>query len=270
MVPMLKTIKHFFLRIFQPFYFFYTSLLYGVNRKPVMIIGLGTGRCGTNSLSTFLNLQPRTKVTHESGFEGREQFKWVLKSEGSKEDLRHYFEKLILPRYKNNYLIAGDIALYLLNYIDWIFELYKDQFDIKIICLRRNRQATVESFVKYTDLTNVHRWADHDGSQWQELDEWDACFPNFKAKTKKEAVEMYWDWYYERAEKLKEKYFDQFMFLELETFSTRETQEKLLDFIEFPKNLRKYQNDPKYNTLKQYKQVVEKHKQHNEESKKKK
>lgn len=92
-----------------------------------IIIGLGTGRCGTRSLSEFLSKQPNTKVTHES-----------IKFRTLGNPLPE-FDKLM--SYDGDYI--GDVAYW------WVKKLWLPMENhpwCKAICLWRRDDEVVESF----------------------------------------------------------------------------------------------------------------------------
>src|SRR3989344_5979412 len=147
-----------------------------------LIIGIGTGRCGTNTLSHLLGKQKNCMVEHES--------KPILPWEFSKNKIDNKLKSL-----KNcNAETVGDIAMYYLPYIKYILSNYKN---VKVIALKRDKNEVVRSFLQKTEGTN--HWMEHDGKKWK-FAEFDRSFPKFKAETKEEAIRLYWDHYYKEVE----------------------------------------------------------------------
>jgi hypothetical protein len=79
--------------------------------------------------------------------------------------------------------------------------------------------------------TEYNYWQKHDGSQWKKDPVWDSCFPKFEASSKKEAIEMYWDYYYLEAERLQEKYPERFKVFDVRDLSNINGQKRILSFI---------------------------------------
>jgi hypothetical protein len=117
--------------------------------------------------------------------------------------------------------LLGDVGYYYLTYVEQIARAHPS---VRFICLRRNRAETIESWV---EQTFVHRgwrprvadfitsvimlerykpsrnfWMRHDGTRWRRDDMWDKTLPKFEADSKRAAVGMYWDYYYETADHL--------------------------------------------------------------------
>ena len=94
-------------------------------------MGLGSGRCGTLSLSTLLDAQYQVNVTHERGF----RLPW---------NPVDYYLTLTLDSLFKQYMGAwvGDVAYWYLPYVERILQLYPDT---KFVCLRRDREETIAS-----------------------------------------------------------------------------------------------------------------------------
>ena len=106
-----------------------------------IIIGFGTGRCGTKSLTHFLSNQPGCLVTHE-------HLPSMFPQWGN------YFDYVSLLA-KQDSPIVGNVAYAWIEYID---RLITDITDLRVICLDRDDDdAVVESFWSY-----MHDVADYD------------------------------------------------------------------------------------------------------------
>lgn len=151
-----------------------------------LIIGLGTGRCGTMSLSKLLTAQENCFVTHEMG--GRPLLSW-----NKDEYLFENYYRLIKNRRQQ---FIGDVAFYNLPYaIDYLSKNEKTVF----VILRRDKQETIKSYLKKTEGRN--HCITHDGSKWR-LDSWDKCYPKFDVTEKEAALSAYYDHYYELCNQL--------------------------------------------------------------------
>lgn len=189
-----------------------TSLL------PQLVIGLGTGRCGTDSLAYFLDLQEGANVSHEL-------FKHKLRWQGGEKQIDKLLQWMKL---QTDQTLVGDVAFAYLPYVGYILSRWPTA---KFICLQRDRTETIESFIKKTPGRN--HWVQHDGAQWQ-ADRWDGCFPHYAAPSKPEALGRYWDEYYATAAELQAAYPAAFRIFPTTALNQREGQQALLSFIGIP------------------------------------
>lgn len=143
-----------------------------------VIIGLGTGRCGTVSLSKLLNYQFDSHISHELF-----KLSWIT-------DLR-YFKEFELNINNRNSAYVGDVASWLLPYANNIIEKYPNS---KFIILKREKEEVITSFLKKTVGRN--HWQSHNGIDYK-FCRYDKCFPKFSNDlTKAEAIGKYWEEYY--------------------------------------------------------------------------
>ncbi len=178
-----------------------------------LVIGLGSGRCGTTSLAHLLNKQPHASVTHEEP----PLLPWQV-------DAALLAERLAGLRARPETLV-GDVAFYYLPYVELIAAQLPNT---RFVCLRRDREETVRSFVAKSE--GVHHWIQHDGTQWQKSPDWDDCFPKYDLVDKTAAIGRYWDEYYARATELATQ-LPSFRIFEMTALNDREGVEDLLDFI---------------------------------------
>ncbi len=149
-----------------------------------MVIGLGTGRCGTMSLSHLLDKQAGFDVTHET-----EHLPWVC----SREKLHRCISSIQL---RSSAACAGDVAFYYLPYVNVIAEM----IDVRFICLWREKRETVESFLRKLDGENPFVSMPSCGFGMSD------SFPKYEMSLKA-ALEFYWDKYYEEASRLASSHF---------------------------------------------------------------
>ena len=186
-----------------------------------MIIGLGTGRCGTQSLSGFLSSQPGMTVLHEGTIKGRDNpFRW----EGDHERVRRWIDGL--PDLLNRPAYCGDIGMYYLPYCEF---LIAHRPDIRFVCLERDRSAVVESFLRRTQ--GRHPWMRHDGRQWRIDPVWDAAYPKFDEPDKAKAAGLYWDLYRAEVNRLIGLHPDRVRRFSTESLNSKEGMSGILDFI---------------------------------------
>lgn len=150
-----------------------------------VIIGLGSGRCGTTSLARLLSLQPGCKAIHEL----RPLLPWNRRWALARQHVR-YLRELEAP-------MAASVAFFYLRYVPWLGRQFRH---IRFVCLKRDREQTVDSFFRLTEESPPKRnhWMDHDGRRWAHTD-WDPCFPKFNVTDKRSALKRYYDDYYRQA-----------------------------------------------------------------------
>ncbi len=155
-----------------------------------VVFGMGTGRCGTASLCALLNRQPCTNITHE-------QYP-LLPWQPSPRILAKKLGQI--SRRRAN--IAGDVASSWLPYVETVLQKIPSA---KIICLERDRAATVQSFIAKMKGRKNH-WTNHDGKNWEQDSRRDVCFPKYDTLDMERAIGLYWDDYYRQVDLLCEKF----------------------------------------------------------------
>jgi hypothetical protein len=239
----------------------------------MIVIGVGSGRTGTASLSRLINSQDGAICFHELNptgvvFEGNRQpiintineFQAIL-SGGDKHLLSlDYSRPASLQTYQSlksatQIRILGDIAYYYLKYVDDILAINQS---IRFVCIKRDKRETVDSWIEKSRInrwmslwladrlkslltrTPFHQsknfWQEHDGSYYQLDPIWDKTFPKFQANTKREAIEHYWDYYYQEAERLALLHPKHFRIFDIGEMSHPDGQKRILDFIGIPED----------------------------------
>lgn len=180
-----------------------------------IVLGIGTGRCGTNSLAAILDAQPDARVTHEA----LPHLPW-------ESDAVLLNERIGQLRARDA-RVAGDVAFYYLPYVRPILEQLPDA---RVVCLRRDRAETVRSYLAKADGRN--HWMRHDGSRWRLDPIWDACYPKYERDGIRPALEAYWDEYYSTVAELEAEFPHNVRLWEMEeALNTREGLEGVLDFV---------------------------------------
>jgi hypothetical protein len=195
----------------------------------MLIIGLGTGRCGTMSLAHLLNHQDGCACTHELTFDS---YKFIvpplnIKKQDMADDYLNRVYNRTLP-------IKADISLWWLTFVDHIVDKYKD--DVRLLCLRRDREATIQSYIKKLNINGpngMNHMVEHDGTFWAR-NPWDVAYPKYDAKTLPEALGMYWDDYYTRGEAFQKKYPDKFKVIDLPDLNDADKVLEILNFCNIP------------------------------------
>jgi len=246
----------------------------------MIVLGLGSGRTGTASLSYLIGSQKDAICFHELNptgvvFDGNPQpilntineFQAMINGGDKRLLSLDYSRPASVAKYeelmkKDNVNIIGDIAYYYLKYVD---DILKINTDVRFVCIKRDKKQTVASWMTKSSInrwkslriadklksiitrTPYHEsknfWQKHDGSKWQLDPVWDKTFPDFEASTKKEAIGKYWDYYYSEAEKLADKHPDYFRVFAIEKMSSPEGQKEILSFIGLDENEMKLKDE---------------------------
>ena len=206
--------------------------------KKQLIISIGTGRCGSVSLSKFLSAQRLTNIIHEGRIDHK-KIRKLIKWDNDENELFKWLEYLISF---DNSKFVGDTGMYFLPYIQKIIQKYPS---VKIIVMVREKDQVVKSYLKKTEGRN--HWNHHNGIGWDLDEKWDPCFPNYKLINKKEALEKYWEEYKLETESLEKKYTNNLKIWSIDDLNTNKGKNEILDFINF--NLeRKIDREFKHNT----------------------
>lgn len=233
----------------------------------MIVIGLGTGRSGTASLAKLLGSQQDAMCFHEMNpsclrFSGTprpvlntiDEFQSILNGgdpsmltvDLSRRVSAEAYDRLCQMR---RVRLIGDVAFYYLTYVEAIAARTED---VRFICLRRDKAATVQSWMRKSAIVRwrskrladrlaslitgepyqeTHNfWMEHDGRIWRSDPVWDKCFPKFPGPTKLEAINQYWDYYYEQADMLAAKLPDRFRIIDTDRLSDKASQAELLSF----------------------------------------
>jgi hypothetical protein len=189
-----------------------------------LIIGLGSGRSGTTSLSRLLNIQPSSFFLHEGSFDRGD---FLLPWEKDIDLMDRFFE--ILEDESSEAKFYGCVALFFLPYVEDIIKKYPN---VKFIRLIRDRSAVVRSFLTHSG--NYNWWENHDGTYWKHDPVWDREFPKFNAVSKEEAIGKYWDFYNQQGLILQEKYPENFKIFNMENLNSRTGMNEIFDFVGYP------------------------------------
>jgi hypothetical protein len=180
-----------------------------MNKK--YVFGLGTGRCGTVSLSNLLNFQQHSNVTHEFG---APFIPWKVDNQKI---------NMLIENIKNrDCILSGDVSFYLLPYANVILEALTNA---KFIIIQRDKKETIDSYIKKTKGYN--QFSSHDGSIWQ-FTPWDQCYPNMEGKTKEESVSKYYDLYYRECRKIEQ---DVCFWINTKDLNNKNKMFELLDWL---------------------------------------
>lgn len=197
--------------------------------KKTLLLGIGTGRCGTLSLTYLLNRQPECSVSHEM----RPLPVW------DGEDTNVILDKFKSIMTYAEEPICGDIAFYHLNYLETIFQWYDN---VKVIVLQRDKEETIRSFIakmkEWPGILPVNHFSSLNRSRYA-YTPFDNCFPKYAMESSKECIAQYYDDYYLKAKQLQNKYPNSFCWLYVNSFFQSPRQiHQLCDWVGIPKSNR--------------------------------
>lgn len=195
-----------------------------------VFIGCGTGRSGTVALSKLLDGCENTICTHER----RPLLPWMFQTERFQERVR-WFSNATTS-------LIGDVAYYYLPYLERFMRIFPG---MKIICLERDRQEVIDSYMGKTPWRN--HWYNHDGTHWVRDDVWDVTYPKYDLPDKSQAIGAYWADYRRQIRRLAETYADNVCLFRIDILNTRHGQKRIFDFLEIPTKHRRFQAKRQYN-----------------------
>lgn len=198
------------------------------NGQAGLVVGLGTGRCGTHSLVELLNRQPESAVTHEEF----PLLPWrrVPGYPGIAERLRR------IRRSRTGRLV-GDVASFYLPYAEEAIALDPS---IRMICLERPREEVVASFSAWLDAVHplpTDHWSRVPGPGWHHELFWTRIFPQYDAADRAAGIGLYWDEYHRTAAALAQRFPRQFQVFPTESLNTESGQSALLTFAGIPQSI---------------------------------
>jgi len=200
-------------------------------RNKTVFIGCGTGRCGTTSLARLIGGCENAVCTHER----RPLLPWTFNEELFQERVRWFSNSTAS--------VIGDVAYYYLPYLERFIQEFPD---VKIICLERDRQAVIDSYMWKTQWRN--RWSNHNGTDWAKDQVWDATYPKYDTTDKAKAIGLYWDHYRKWIRLLAKEFPANLRTFGMDVLNTKTGQQKILDFLGIPERYRRYREKLRYNT----------------------
>lgn len=191
-----------------------------MGEKDGLFIGLGTGRCGTQSLAHLFDSQPNFTVYHEKND--------IAPMPTWKFDLQLIKLKILELCCSSESRVVGDVGMYYLPYIEW---LSSNVDSLKVISLKRDMDKTVASYDRKLSgpgPNGRNHFSDHDGSFWNADAKWDPQYPKYndiKAQSRIPYLERYYAEYYKETDRLGIKTFD------TEDLNDRDMVSMMLDHV---------------------------------------
>lgn len=171
----------------------------------MIVIVLGTGRCGITTTANFINSQKNVTCTDEVVLlPWKVDHKKLTKACGA-------IQSQSTPT-------KGDAAFCYLPYCELISNLLTD---VRFVCVRLGKEKVIGGFL--AEERNYFRG---------DKKKWDRCLPTYKGLSHTEALSRYYDEYYEQAENLSKSL--TFQIFDTETMNTEPGKKKLLQFLDIP------------------------------------
>lgn len=177
-------------------------------RNKILIIGIGTGRCGSLSLAKLLNLQPDTEVSHEHA----PVLNW---------DFSQYQIDLKLKAlFSREATVVGDVSMAWLHYVPYLLhDIAPEVKDLKIIGMVRDKRAFMSSWVKWVQGRNQFNTREGFGKH----------LPNYDGSLE-HCLSQYWDYYLDMIAILRKAYPDEVFWMDTPALNDADDIARLLEF----------------------------------------
>lgn len=191
-----------------------------------LILGLGSGRCGTTTLSHLFRIQEGCRCSHEYFSTSEYGIKW-------KEDF-DVMKACVVRILLNDAPIVGDVAFYWINYVPHVLSLVRDA---RLICLKRDEDETVASFEsRPAEFKTRYNFKDQLAIYGDEKFTGHA-FPRYRDVSPNESLHLYYKEYYEIAERMEHFYPNNFKIFDIGYLNHKEGQKEILDFTGFTNHI---------------------------------
>lgn len=194
-----------------------------------IIIGIGTGRCGTNSVAKLLNSQPDSFFTHES---------YMLDWNMRLKDCEKWDNLNFILHRKEKFV--GDVSLGLTSQAK---ELLLNFPTLKVFCLHRKKETLAPSLIRaareglargrYQTLPSESNF-DKDYMYWHKK------FPAYDIEDKNKAVDMAISEYELITSSLSKEFTKKVFNLNIEDISNKKVLDGFFDFCGYDKSDRNY------------------------------
>lgn len=176
-----------------------------------LIIGLGTGRCGTHTLTGLLDQQPGTVALHQPKpcLPWHPDYGWY-------RGVVDLIDSIDAP-------VVALVSWFYLNYVPVLLRDY----DVRFVCMQRDRDLTVGSILRLTP--QFDNWSNQPVTA-SVSPEYRDLFPKYDTSDKREALEHYWDEYYDIAGRFQAAHPDHLRIFPTEQFNDEGGVRDLLTF----------------------------------------
>ena len=131
-----------------------------------LVLGIGTGRSGSTSLTHLFGSQAATYCSHE--------FPPLIPWNTDGDQFQYQFHLERFNRLFQKWDFVCDVSHWWLPRIEAILA---SGYDLKVVAVKRDRDATVDSFLRIKGgggPGSINHWVEHDGKFWRE-NFWDSC-----------------------------------------------------------------------------------------------
>ena len=196
-----------------------------------LVLGLGTGRCGSTSLTALMATVDGSVCTHENP----PMIFWDPQDEQVAFHVRRF---ALLRQYCS---LVFDAAHWWLNVTDKLFAMFPDA---KVVGLYRDLEPCVRSFmhVKGGGTNSINHWAPPDSGIWQ-LNNWDPAYPTYRIpdsaqtnpdRAKARLIRRYIYEYNRDLNSLADRFRGRIMLIRTEKLGRRSEQQRLFRFVGLP------------------------------------
>ena len=193
-----------------------------------IVLGVGTGRCGSTSLAAAFRDADDTLATHETPP--------LIFWQPQPEQVDFHLRRLAyLSRY---FRLVFDASHWWLKLIPVVLERFPT---VRIVGLHRDMESCVNSFlkVKGVEAGSHNHWAPPDDERWRKSN-WDPCYPSFVAPAefddnpfmaKGTQIQWYVDGYNAELRELASRNPDKFLLIHTDTLDEPQVSDKLSAFV---------------------------------------
>jgi len=189
----------------------------------MIIIGIGTGRCGTLSLSRLLNLQPDAHVLHEK----EPHLPW---DRSEPKYIKAHIEGF--HRRQERFKFVGDVAFYWLPYLP---RLFREFTDVKVVGLWREKEGFIKSSIR---LLHSPIWTKDGEHQKHPNPIWEQSFPSYEAESREKVLGIFWEDYNSQMFALEEK--GRIQTFPMDMMHAEESQDVLFDWLGMKEHRHRY------------------------------
>lgn len=196
-------------------------------------VGIGTGRCGTNSLAKIVGACENTHTTHEMY-----QLYWYETNSRLGDMIRDMRER------GKKGILRGEISQAVGPHVG---ELRSSFPDLKVVCLHRDKASTVASFMNFGSFMirpqDKRKWVEGCMGNDARANA-QRAFPLIDAVTTEQAFGFYWEMY----EEIMRRIAAPVLHLDVTNLSKDEKVTELFEFLQIPADDRRYLEQRKFFT----------------------